>query len=73
MKTNHPNTVTAGGVGTLTTLVVAGFEALGANMTPTVAAAVATAAITVALFVGKRGVKGVIRLVWRGDGNGAGE
>lgn len=65
----NPNAATAGvtgvGFGTLLVWLLGHF---GVQMDNEVAVVVATTVTTVVLFIGKRGLRGVIRKVWKGEG-----
>lgn len=65
----HPNAATsliAGGGGG--SAVYAILNAAGVHVTPEVAIWIAAAASTVVLFVGRNGLQGVARIIWRGTG-----
>jgi hypothetical protein len=65
---SHPNATVAGGLTGLSALVVAVAGWLGAAITATQAVAISGGITTVGLLIGKRGVRGLARLLWRGDG-----
>lgn len=65
---NHPNAVAGGSSGLGAALVVYLISLAGYEIPGWVGAAAAAAAASVFLFVGRNGVRGVIRLVWRGSG-----
>lgn len=64
----HPNAVVGGtaGIGG-GTLVVWLLGLAGVDMTPEVGALIAGGASTAALLVGRKGVRGIARAVWRGS------
>lgn len=65
----HPNATTAAGLTGPAVLVVWLFNHFGiVDISPEVAVVIAGGVITIALFVGKRGVKGVLSMLWRGGG-----
>lgn len=66
---SHPNATAAGSTGTAGVLIIAALGALGVTLSPIVAAAIVTAATTVVLIVGRRGLRGIGRLVWNGSGS----
>lgn len=65
----HPNALTAGGASSLGVLVVwlAGY--FGVDLGAEEGAAIAGVAATVALFVGRKGILGLARVLWRGSGS----
>lgn len=67
----HPNAVVGGtaGIGG-GTLVVWLLGLAGVEMTPEVGALIAGAASTVALLIGRKGVRGIARAIWRGSETG---
>jgi hypothetical protein len=67
MKHPHPNAV-AGAVGGAGggPLIVYVLSLFGVEVDPYVAAVIAGASASLALFIGRSGVRGVFRLVWRG-------
>lgn len=66
----HPNAIVGGtaGIGG-GTLVVWLLGTAGVEMTPEVGALIAGAASTLALLVGRKGIRGLARAVWRGSEN----
>lgn len=65
--TNHPNATLAGGTGGLTTLILYLASLEGWKVDAVLASGIATVAATVALFIGRRGLRGLLSLVWRGN------
>lgn len=63
----HPNASLAGGLTGLSALVVAVAGWLGAALTATQAVAISGGITTLGLLIGKRGVKGLARLLWKGE------
>ena len=65
----HPNAMTAGvsGVG-VGTLIVWALGHWGISMDAEVAAVIAGMVSSVALLIGKAGLRGLARLIWRGSG-----
>lgn len=63
---NHPNAAAAGTSSGLTVLVVWLLSLAGVDVSPEVAAALAGAVATVVLLIGRDGIGGVARIVWRG-------
>lgn len=64
--TKHPNATVAGGTGGTAALVVALLHASGIDISLDLAVAITAAVPPVALFIGRNGLRGVIRVVWRG-------
>jgi len=63
----HPNAATAAGLTGPSVLVVWLLGKLGlVDITPEIAALLAGAIIAVGLFIGKRGIKGLLSMLWRG-------
>lgn len=65
----HPNTIAAGSTGTLGILLAWLLEQLGLDVPTAVAAAIPVVLIAIVLFIGRRGIAGIARLLWRGDPN----
>lgn len=65
--TNHPNTLAAIGTGGLATLLVWIATLLGLNVDAVVAGIIVTIASAAVLFIGRRGIKGLAKLIWRGE------
>lgn len=63
---SHPNATAAAGSGGLAVLVVWLLGMAGVAVSPEVAAAIAGAIATIVLFIGRRGLKGLARIIWRG-------
>lgn len=64
---NNPNAAVAtGGVGAGTALVAI-LAACGVVFPPVVAAAIAGAVPIILLAIGRRGIRGIVRMVWRGS------
>ena len=64
---NHPQTVARTGVGTIATLLVWAAHRYGVDLGPVEGAAAATAMIAAGAFIGRRGLRGLGRLVWSGN------
>lgn len=65
---NHPNATLSGTTGALATVAVwFSTSVLGLDMDATVGAAVATTLSAFALVLGRRGLRGLLRLMWAGD------
>lgn len=64
----HPNAMLASGMTPLALLLYQGVKALGYELSPDEAILYAGGVVTVALFVGRRGIVGVAKLLWRGSG-----
>lgn len=63
----HPNTIAAGTTGTFAILITWLMDAFGLKVDQAAAAAIAVAIIVVVLFIGRRGLTGITRLLWKGD------
>jgi hypothetical protein len=64
----HPNASVALGSGSGLGALVVWFVGLsGASMPPEVGASIGGVIAAVALFIGRRGIRGVIRDLWQGD------
>lgn len=63
----HANAVAggSGGLGGLVVCLVA--KALGYELDPLLAAAIATAGASLVLFLGRNGLRGVVRVIWKGQ------
>lgn len=67
MIQRNPNTAVAtGGVGAGTALVAI-LAACGVVLPPVVAAAIAGAIPIILLAIGREGIRGIIRMIWRGS------
>lgn len=66
MSNPHPNATAAGATTVAAVLVVWGLGLLGVDVSTEVGIAVAGGLTTAILFVGRRGIKGVASIVWRG-------
>ena len=65
--TRNPNASVALGSGSgLGALVVWIAQASGANIPPEIAAIIGGAVAAVALFIGRNGIQGAVRMLWRG-------
>lgn len=62
----HPNAAVATGGGGIGVLAAYLLGKAGVQLEPEAAAAISTAIAGLALFIGRNGVRGVIRLLWRG-------
>lgn len=67
MIDNHPNASVAGGTGLISILAILLLEKTGVELPAPIAAAVPVVLISATLFVGRRGLKGIARLLWKGD------
>lgn len=65
----HPNATVAGTTGGAAALIVGLLHAAGLNISLDVAVAITAAVPPVALFIGRNGLRGAIRLLWRGRTN----
>lgn len=63
---SHPNATAAAGSGGLAVLVVWLLGMADVDVSPEVAAAIAGAIATVVLFIGRRGLRGLLGILWRG-------
>lgn len=63
----HRNAVagTSGGLGGLLVCFVA--EKAGLQLDPVLAAGIATAGASLVLFVGRNGIRGLVRVIWKGQ------
>lgn len=65
---SHPNAVTAGAAGAGPGLaVVWALGYFGIDIGAEAGAVIATAAATAAVFIGRRGLRGLLALIWRGE------
>lgn len=62
----HPNATVAGGGATAGILLVWILSLVGVELPPAVAAVTAGLIPVALLFIGRNGLRGVLRLVWRG-------
>lgn len=62
----HPNATAAVGGGGLGVIVVWALGLAGVDVPPEVAAAIAGGLAGIVLFIGRRGVKGLASVMWRG-------
>lgn len=67
MIQNNPNATVAVGTGVLGILTVWLVGVAGVNMPPEVSAVIPVALTTTVLFIGRRGLRGFLKLLWRGD------
>jgi hypothetical protein len=66
---SHPNAATAAGLTGPSVLVVWLLSRLGiVDVSPEVAVVMGGAVISIGLLVGKRGIKGMLSMLWKGDG-----
>lgn len=63
---NHPNATVAATSGGVGVIIVWLLSLAGVHMPAEVGAAVSTIAATVALLIGRRGIRGIARIIWRG-------
>ena len=67
----HPNAATAGAAGLGPGLLIVWTAGhFGIDLNAEQATVVTGVVVTAVLFIGKRGLKGIIRLVWQGDDHG---
>lgn len=71
MVRNNPNAAAAVGSGTLATLIVGGATLAGFEVDPVLATAAAGALTAAVLLVGRKGIRGIARQLWRGEDDGA--
>lgn len=64
----HPNASAAGATTGSAVLVIWALSLVGVQVDGVVGAAIAGALATVVLLIGRRGVKGIASVVWRGGG-----
>lgn len=64
----HPQTVVGGGMSALALIAFYAARAAGYELPGDQAIILAGGLTTVALFVGRTGVRGVARIIWRGTG-----
>lgn len=65
--TNNPNAAVALGSGSgIGAIVIWIAQASGAGIPPEIAAIAGGAIASLALFIGRSGVRGIVRVVWRG-------
>lgn len=67
MIDNNPNASVAVGTGVLGILTVWLVGVAGVDMPPEVSAVVPVALTTTVLFIGRRGLQGFLKLLWKGD------
>lgn len=67
MTATHPNATIATGTGVLGILTVFALQQAGVDLPASVAAAVPVGLTTIVLFVGRRGLRGLARILWKGD------
>lgn len=70
VQRRHPNATLSAGSGSVATIIVWGATAVGVPMDAAAAAAFATMFSAVALLIGRKGLKGVVAGVWRGNRDG---
>lgn len=63
----HPNALTATGSGGVGVFVVWLLGYLGVDISAEIGALIATGAAATALFIGRKGLVGVARILWRGS------
>lgn len=63
----HPNATAAAGSGGVGTVLVALLAAFGIVLPPVAAAAIAAAFPVVFLAIGRKGIRGIVRQIWRGS------
>lgn len=67
MSNPHPNATAAGLSGGATILLVWLLDTLGVKLEDEVVAVLTSGVITVVLFIGHNGLRGLLRLIWRGS------
>jgi hypothetical protein len=66
--TEHPNAIAGGSIGITTVLLIFLADRYGVvNVGPVEGAAGATVLISAGLLLGKKGVRGIARMLWRGS------
>lgn len=63
----HPNATMAASSGGVATLVIMILSLVGVAVPPAVAALIATAIVSLVLVIGRKGVKGLIDVIWHGN------
>lgn len=63
----HPNAAVAGATTGSAVLVIWALGLVGVGVDGVVGAAIAGALATAALFVGRKGIRGIMSIVWRGE------
>lgn len=66
MISKHPNATVAGTTGGTAALLVALLHAAGVDVSVDAAVAIVACVPPLALFIGRNGIRGAARLVWRG-------
>lgn len=64
---NHPNATASGLSSAVGMLTIAALGAAGVTLSPPVAAAIVGVVSTLVLLVGRSGVEGLARQLWRGE------
>lgn len=64
----HPNATVATGSGGLGVLVVYLLGATGVDINSELGAVIASGTASLSLLIGKRGISGLARMVWKGSG-----
>lgn len=64
---NHPNASLATATGSVSTLLAWLFDWAGVPINATTGAALSTVLVALALFIGRRGIKGIISTIWKGS------
>lgn len=67
---NHPNATASGASSAVAVLTLAALSAMGVTLSPLVSAALVGAVSSLVLFVGREGLRGLARRVWKGSNNG---
>jgi predicted dinucleotide-binding enzyme len=67
IRKNHPNAVAAAGSGGSAAALVSILAAFGIAVPPVAAAWAVAAAPVVFLAIGRKGIRGLVRQVWRGS------
>jgi hypothetical protein len=66
---DHPNASLATVAGSLATLVLWGAGAIGIALSAEAGAGLATVLVATSLFVGRRGIRGLLGAIWKGTGD----
>lgn len=64
---NHPQAAASGGVGIIATLLVWAANRYGVEFGAVEGAAAASGMIAVGALIGRRGLRGIARILWRGS------
>jgi hypothetical protein len=64
---NNPNASVSGGTTVVAALLAFSLTAVGVPLSPELAVIAAGVLTTAALAVGRRGIRGVVRMIWHGS------